>query len=506
MSAIVNLLKNKNTRVWGILAAAVLVGVLSWRFLGTADPASAADAETVKVVSLEVAETIETSGSLETQPFASLNWKTGGIVESVNVQAGDFVQAGDVLLTLQPESTSASLAAAQADLEAAMKNLQALTDPDGSSVGSARANASSGFDGWNDARTDLMDTVSYNKGGGDDDVYNDLVSARDDLSNALEEYPLAASTTAQFYYLAVRADSLGYVGEYDYASLKTSLRAELGEENAKLVDEILATQAEFETLAKSFAESMEDQDDAIDLMKALGAYEQASDTLLDAIEAEYGVLVQPSESDLASAQAKVDSAQASVNSLQIVAPFDGQVLSVDDRVGDSVTAGSLSVNLANMDSLYVEAQVDETDVANVKVGYQAEVTLDAVPDVTLTGYVVSVNPVGEVVGGLVKYSVRVELDAVEDIFLPLGSTANVVIKVSDAQSMLAVPIVAIQNDSNGEYVWAVRDGQPVRVDIVGGAIVGDVVTVKGDLQEGETLEVVARESGFTPPNPFSGGQ
>jgi len=366
-------------------------------------------------------------------------------------------------------------------------------------------NASKAFDSWGDARTSLMNTASYHKGGGDDEAYNNLVSARDDLSSALEDLSLPANTDAQFYYWVSRADSLGYVGEYDYAALKPSLRGKSGEEDAKLVDEILATQAEFESLAKSFAESMEDQDDAVDLMKAYGAYEQSADALLDAIEAEYGVLVQPSESDLISAQAKVDAAQASVNSLQIVAPFDGQVLSVEDRVGDTVTAGSLSVNMANMDALYVEAQVDESDVANVKVGYQAEVTLDALPDVTLTGLVVSVNPVGEVVGGLVKYSVRVELVAVDDIFLPLGSTANVVIKVSDAQSTLAVPIVAIQNDSKGEYVWAVRDGQPVRVDVLGGAIVGDMVTVTGDLQDGETLEVVARESGFTPPNPFSGG-
>ena len=50
--------------------------------------------------------------------------------------------------------------------------------------------------------------------------------------------------------------------------------------------------------------------------------------------------------------------------------------------------------------------------------------------------------------------------------------------------------MAIQNDSNGEYVWAVRDGQPVRVDIVGGAIVGEVVTVKGDLQDGELSIIV----------------
>lgn len=496
----------KDKRIWGVGAVVVLVAVLLVQTFSSANASTSASESTTKVVSLEIAQTVETSGTLETQPFASLSWKTGGIVESVNVQPGDFAKAGDVLVTLQPASTSASLASAQADLEAARSNLQALTNPDGSSVGNALENASSAFDNWNNARTDLMDTVSYYKGGGDDELYNNLVSARDDLSSALEDYPLAANTDAQFYYWAARAESLGYVGEYDYAALKTSLRGKLDSKDADLVDAIIKAQAEFESLAKSFAESMEDQDDAIDTVKDYGLYEQSSDALLDALEAEYGVLVQPSESDLASAQAKVDAAQASVNSLQIVAPFDGQVLSVDDRVGDTVSAGSLSVNLANMDALYVEAQVDESDVANVKVGYQVEVTLDAVPGVTLTGSVVSVNPVGEVVGGLVKYTVRVDLDPARDAFLPLGSTANVVIKVSDAQSSLAVPIVAIQNDSKGEYVWAVRNGDAVRVDVIGGAIVGDKVVVSGDLQAGETLQVVARDSGFTPPNPFAGGK
>jgi len=218
------------------------------------------------------------------------------------------------------------------------------------------------------------------------------------------------------------------------------------------------------------------------------------------------LLAGETSADVIAAQAEVDAAQATVNSLSIIAPFDGEVLSVDNRVDDSVDTGELSVNLADMDHLYVEAQVDESDVANVKLGQQAEVTLDAVSDVVLTGAVASINPVGEVVGGLVKYTVRIDLDSMKDIFLPLGSTANVVIEVSNAQAALAVPIVAIQNDSQGEYVWVVRDGASVRVDVVGGVIVGDLVVVTGDLQKGEALEVVARDGGFTVPNPFAGGK
>ncbi|MBI5965927.1 MAG: efflux RND transporter periplasmic adaptor subunit [Chloroflexi bacterium] len=214
----------------------------------------------------------------------------------------------------------------------------------------------------------------------------------------------------------------------------------------------------------------------------------------------------PNAQDVLAAQARVDAAQATVNSLSIIAPFDGQVLSVDHRVGDVVDTGELSVNIADMDHLYVETQVDESDIANVKLGNQAEVTLDAVAGIQLTGKVAAINPVGETVGGLVKYNVRIDLDKVaEGTFLPLGSTANVVIKIKDVEATLAVPITAIQNDSEGEFVWAVRNGETVRVNVLGGAIVGELVAVTGDLQEGETLQIV-HESSFAAPNPFGGSR
>jgi multidrug efflux pump subunit AcrA (membrane-fusion protein) len=150
--------------------------------------------------------------------------------------------------------------------------------------------------------------------------------------------------------------------------------------------------------------------------------------------------------------------------------------------------------------------VDESDVANVKLGNQAEVTLDAVAGVTFTGEVSAINPVGEVVSGLVKYKVRVDLDKVEgETFLPLGTTANVIIQTKAASATLAVPISAIQNDSNGEYVWVIQtDGSSARVDVVSGSIVGDVVVITGDLKEGDRLQL-DNTSSFDAPNPLKGG-
>jgi HlyD family secretion protein len=430
MNTILNFMKNKKIRNWTAAAVAVLAA-LTWAFF--APKQSSAQVETVAtVVALNVSETIETSGSLAAQPFASLEWKTSGVVEGVNVKPGDFVEAGDELLSLQPSSTSANIVNATADLINAQNALETLLK----------------------SNTDRAQAAI------------DLENAQDDYDKAKE---WRVSLNGEIWITRITYRTMGgrqIPVEHSYRDYPSP-----------------------DTIADA------DRDLALK-MSALEDAQREYDRLKDG----------PDTDDVTAAQAKVDAAQATVNSMRIVAPFDGQVLSVEHRAGDTVTSGELSVNLADLNHLYIESQIDESDIAKVKLGNQAEVTLDALPDVTLTGEVTTINPVGEVVSGLVKYKVRIELDKVEKgSFLPLGTTANVVIKVRDETSVLAVPITAIQNDSKGEYVWVMRNGAAERVDVVGGTIVGELVVVTGDLTAGETLQIV-NESGFTPPNPFGGNK
>jgi HlyD family secretion protein len=434
MSALLSLFKNRKI---GYRLAGVALIVLIW--LGTGCSSATSDVgvtENMKVVSLQVEETVDASGSLEASPFARLTWKTGGVIEKVNVRPGDFVQADDILLALQPSSTTANIVSAQADLVAAQKNLDDLLNSD----------------------------TAFAK------AVVDLQKAQDVYDKAKDYY-----------------DSLFEPYEYDKIVYHTVVTPG-GVKRVPNLKTVKVEQADDETIA--------DAENDLSLKQALLEDAQRThDRLKDG----------PNAQDVLAAQARVDAAQATVNSLYIIAPFDGQVLSVENVAGDLVNANSVSVNVADMDRLFVDAQVDESDVAKVKVGTQAEVTLDAVPGVTLTGRVSAVNPVGETVGGLVKFSVRIDLDPVKDVFLPLGATANVVIQIDGSQSTLAVPIVAIQNDAQGEFVWVMRDGAPVRVNVVGGAIIDDMVAVTGDLQAGEILQIV-HESSFTAPISLSGGQ
>ena len=107
MNVISNMLKSKKIRNLSIAITAVIIVILVWFGFSSANTVDAAVETETTVVSLDIAETVEASGSLEAQPFASLDWKTSGVVEIVNVKSGDTVKADNVLLTLQPDSTSA---------------------------------------------------------------------------------------------------------------------------------------------------------------------------------------------------------------------------------------------------------------------------------------------------------------------------------------------------------------------------------------------------------------
>jgi len=163
--------------------------------------------------------------------------------------------------------------------------------------------------------------------------------------------------------------------------------------------------------------------------------------------------------------------------MSIIAPFSGELVVLNDQVGDAVTSGSQSAILVNRSGYYVDVLVDETQISTVKVGNTAEVTFAAIDGLKISGKVTSVDPIGTNNSGVVNYTVRVTLDKTDPQIL-IGATANVLITVSQPQSMMTVPVLAVQNDAQGEYVIRVNNGSAERVSIVSGKIIGTEVVVR----------------------------
>jgi len=99
------------------------------------------------------------------------------------------------------------------------------------------------------------------------------------------------------------------------------------------------------------------------------------------------------------ADANARQAEVALDQTLIRAPFDGIVLTKNANVGDIITPFSSAadskgavVNMADMDTLEVEADVSEASISKIRAGMPAEIQLDAYPDLRMLGQVSRIVP------------------------------------------------------------------------------------------------------------------
>ncbi|QCO57608.1 HlyD family secretion protein (plasmid) [Pseudorhodobacter turbinis] len=88
----------------------------------------------------------------------------------------------------------------------------------------------------------------------------------------------------------------------------------------------------------------------------------------------------------------VAQAQRNLDLTVLRAPTDGTVGNMSVEIGDLVTAGTRLAALVPMNTLYVEANFKETQIADVALGAHVGITFDAIPDKTFEGRVESISP------------------------------------------------------------------------------------------------------------------
>ncbi len=95
--------------------------------------------------------------------------------------------------------------------------------------------------------------------------------------------------------------------------------------------------------------------------------------------------------------------------------------------------------------------MDETQIArDSDRASTVNLTLDALPGITVTGKVDAIDPAGTISQGVVNYNVRVVLDPT-DAPLKLDMTANASIMVKRHENVLAVPTTAIRTGGQGGF-------------------------------------------------------
>ena len=154
---------------------------------------------------------------------------------------------------------------------------------------------------------------------------------------------------------------------------------------------------------------------------------------------------------LLQAQATLDKAQERLDKTVFRSPINGVATSVDIKVGETAIsgttniAGSNLITVADPSSILVEVEVDEADIANVRVGQKADIFAVAFPDNALVGGVQSIATSAKRTDrrqGL-SFTVKILLNGAGDINIRPGMSCRAEIFTNVKGGTIAVPIEAI---------------------------------------------------------------
>jgi HlyD family secretion protein len=172
-------------------------------------------------------------------------------------------------------------------------------------------------------------------------------------------------------------------------------------------------------------------------------------------------MLEQSRAQLNQSKAVLTHTRDVLNKTTYVSPIDGIVSYLPVRLGEYVVPGiqnsngSFLMTLSDMSVVTAEVKVDETDIVNVRMGQDADVTIDAVPGKTFHGKVTSIGSQAVLRStGLATtqsttstqeakdFKVVVTLDSPPDNLRPgLSTTAK--IKTAEKKNVVAIPIQAL---------------------------------------------------------------
>ncbi len=444
-------------------SSALLAVTLSTCFLlGACAPQASTSGNSVGVVStVTMTDKVETSGNLSADKLTTLKWGTDGVIEKVNVQVGDKVKTDEVLASLRVDSVEdAELVTGKADLASAQRDLQDLLDSK-TALAKAQLELVTAQENLETAQ-DSLEALSYQR-----------------ASDTLIEQTQAKIWEAEKKLKQVNNAYKEVERRQDGDGAKTAALLKLTTAQLEL-NELRATYNWYTAQA-----SQADYDEA------QAGLEVARAALEDAQRQREIVKEGLDPLKLAAAEARVIAAQALVNTMYIIAPFDGEVISVQAGVGNAVASGDSAVELVDCETLKVETLVDEANISALAVGNPAEIRFDSLPEIVLTGKVGRIKRIGTTVNGLVKYTVVVLVDPTDQPVL-YGATVNVTITTGEPHAMLAVPISAVSSNAQGEFVTLIKaDGSTQQVAVESGNLVDNLVTITTTegLKAGDQLQL-----------------
>ncbi len=191
-------------------------------------------------------------------------------------------------------------------------------------------------------------------------------------------------------------------------------------------------------------------------------------------------------------------AKRQLDGATLVAAFDGVVGRLNVKAGDAVSPVVVVAEIIDPSEMRLKVQVDEIDIASVKMGQTASLQMDAAPALKITGNVTAIALLPTLQTGVVTYDATVSFTPPPDSGLRVGMSATADIIIARRTGVLLVPERAIGQNSQGQTVVKVQaNGKTEDRVVVVGITDGIQTEIVSGLSEGETVVVerAAQQSG-----------
>jgi HlyD family secretion protein len=416
------------------------------------------------------------TGTVRANQTAILSWQTTGQIDAINYQLGDFVTSDSVLASLKKLSLSQSIILAEADLVTAKRNLDNLMN---STVAQAQAqsNLANATDALDKAET-RRESKQYQR------------ASQNTIDEAYANYIIALDNAKEW---EKRYDNVDHLAEDD------PVRAGAFAEWAAA--KTIAARAEANwryTMGLPGEMEIEIADGNLVLAQA-----QYNDALREWERLKDG----PDPDDIAAAEARIAAIEATIDLINLRAPFDGFLTEIRSKSGDQVAPGTISFRIDDLEHLLVDVEIPEVDINRISTGMIARISFDAINGKEYEGTITQVAQVANVTAGIVNFTVTLELNNADESVRP-GMTAAVNIVINEIEDVLVIPNRAVRLRDGQRVVYVLKPGEllPAPVNITIGAI-SDLQSeiIAGDLKEGDVI-VLNPPVEFSPQGgPFGGG-
>jgi len=336
---------------------------------------------------------VTASGIIVDNQEAHMAFSMAGNVKLVNVAFGDQVKAGQVLVQLDDTTQ-------QTQLDQATLALDELTSPQ--AIANAKLAVTTAQTDVTNAQTALNNEQYWQNNALIQNYYANYVIAKDNLDKAQTAYDAA------------------HVGEY------INNANEAAAYNRLYVAQQAFNTAQYYYSLYSQAPTQNQMDKAkATLELANAALKNAKDYLAALTSGSVPAgATGPDMLVLQQAKLAVQTAQQNLDATRLVAPFSGEVASVQVSAGDYVIPAQVVLVLSDTSHMHVETtDLSERDVPKVKPGQAATVTVKALNQ-DLTGKVGAISPTADSLGGDVVYKVTIILDTLPPNLLA-GMSVNV---------------------------------------------------------------------------------